>query len=368
MTEPMNAETELSERLRGLPPELPDPVDRFERVEVRVRRRRRRAAISATAIAAVVAAAVPAALYGLPGDGRAVDTPVTEPSSAPVPPTPTPTYEVPPGGTRTIELGEPMTFTETGTVSVPLAAPPTGATAVTTSLACLDPGRLEWPDGASMRCLDSDVVEPGADPRDTGYYVLDLVPGQTTLTIKAAAGMRWKLSATYVRTEQTPWGVNAQGQTYGVENGDGTPDLVAVQATNGRRGYAYATELNGPQPTSPADALAHQEPDYDGRDVPVYESDGVSRIGTFHVWGAGRDDPPPGDRPPTLLLIVNHTPGVVVLRSGDTTIEIEPGKVVSLASERMCALIPFEATSADGEFIDEYAGPCNGQTWDITGK
>jgi hypothetical protein len=376
MTDRMNAESELSELLHGLPPALPELGDRFERVAARVRRRRRLAAMSATALAVAVVVAVPVALHGLPGHGRAMNSPVTEPTSPPEVPTPTPTAlhtasasdQVLPGGTRTIELGDPMTFTETGTASVQLTTPPEGATALTSSLACLDPGRLVWPDGSSMTCGAGDVVKPDADPRDTGYNVLDLVPGQTTFTVKAPSGMGWKLSATYVRTEQTPWGINAQGQTYGVENRNGTPDLLAVQATNGRQGYAYATEVNGPQPTSPADALAQNQAYPNGRDIPVYESDGVSRIGTFHVEpGIGYGVS--GDPFPTLLLIVNHTPDVVVLTTAkDTTIEIKPGRSVRLASERACALIPLQATTADGKAIDEYSEPCHGQTWDITGR
>ena len=61
--------------------------------------------------------------------------------------------------------------------------------------------------------------------------------------------------------QSTAWAVNAKGDTYVVENGHGTPDLVAVEATNGSTGYAYATDLaraEGPTFTSPADALAWQ--------------------------------------------------------------------------------------------------------------
>lgn len=282
MTDLTKTEAELSERLHRLPPQLPEPSDRLARVRARVRRRRL-ATVSAAAVAVVVVAAAPVALYGLPGQSRSVSPPATDPTSPPVDPTSSPT--VLPGGTRTTELGDPMTFTETGTTTVQLTAPPDGATALTSALVCLSPGRLVWPDGASMSCGANDVVEPDADPRDAGYNVLDLVPGDTTFTVKASPEMRWKLSATYVHTEQTPWGVNAQGQTYGVENDDGSPDLVAVHATNGRQGYAYTAELDGPQPTSPADALAQNDAYPDGRDVPVYESDGLTRIGTFHIGG-----------------------------------------------------------------------------------
>jgi hypothetical protein len=71
---------------------------------------------------------------------------------------------------------------------------------------------------------------------------------------------------------------------------------------------------------------------------------------------------------PTLLLIVNQTSGAVLLTSGGTSISIEPGKTVRLASERVCALIPLRATTQDGELIEEYTEPCHGQTWTITDR
>jgi hypothetical protein len=91
----------------------------------------------------------------------------------------------------------------------------------------------------------------------------------------------WKVVAGYVRTESSAWGVNAKGETFGVQRDGKSPDLLAVYTTDGRQGYAYVTDLDEPlPPTSPADALAQQEAD-DGRSVPVYESDGDTLIGEF---------------------------------------------------------------------------------------
>ena len=91
----------------------------------------------------------------------------------------------------------------------------------------------------------------------------------------------------------TEWGVNAKGETFGVETVNGSPDLLAVIATNGKTGYAYVAGMNsawGPQPTSPEHALQMQE-ERAGQtvSVPVYESDGETVIGEF-VMG-GTDDP-----------------------------------------------------------------------------
>ena len=80
------------------------------------------------------------------------------------------------------------------------------------------------------------------------------------------------------------WPVNDSGQTYGVQ-GDSpvAPDLVRVMATNGKEGYAFSTELQGPQPTSPADAAKNFSTPRPSRQVPVYLSDGKTQIGVFQV-------------------------------------------------------------------------------------
>lgn len=51
--------------------------------------------------------------------------------------------------------------------------------------------------------------------------------------------------------------MNAKGETYGVENIHGSPDLIRVFATNGTVGYAYVADMNiaWGEPTSPEHAL-----------------------------------------------------------------------------------------------------------------
>lgn len=83
---------------------------------------------------------------------------------------------------------------------------------------------------------------------------------------------------------------NESGQTYGPLAGttpQTQPDLVAVVADDGQDGYVLLGDLAAVA-SSPADAL--RWPDEDrrgGSTVPVYESDGATRIGTFTV----DDDP-----------------------------------------------------------------------------
>jgi hypothetical protein len=240
------------------------------------------------ASAGVVSVVVLATTLG-GGQGKAVDPvdpAISTSLTAPVSPLP--------GGDAIEVLSEPLTTFGTGTVTVDLGPRPDGANAVMTDLGCLTAGNIKWPDGAGMRCSESDAQ--GRDDPLPMSYQLDLAPEQTTLTIEAKPEVSWKLETTYVRTEPTDWGTNAKGDTYGVMKPDGSqPDLNAVEATNGRNGYVYAAELDGYQPTSPADALRWQEEHGDeSRSVTVYESDGQTVVGEF-LMEPGSAGPPPQD-------------------------------------------------------------------------
>ncbi|KTS13628.1 hypothetical protein RSA3_03915 [Microbacterium testaceum] len=86
-----------------------------------------------------------------------------------------------------------------------------------------------------------------------------------------------------------PLAVNDRGQTYGSAGAGEEPDLIAVVATNGRQGYVDADELadatgSSQNFTSPEEALRWQE-ERAGRAVvvPVFLSDGVTRVGDFVV-------------------------------------------------------------------------------------
>lgn len=268
------------DRLKELPPALTDPLDRFEQIRERVRRRRRgQTVVGGVAGAAVFALAVPLATQLLP------DEPAIAPGSATI------LEEELLGGTRVTPLSEPRTVTGTGTATVELGDPPVESTGVDIVLDCLSPGTFEYPDGAGMICSEADGEALGRASQ-LGYVVA-LADGQDSVEIQATDGARWRVTTTYVSTVVTEWGVNAKGETFGVENVNGSPDLISVVATNGRTGYAYVAEMNaawGPEPTSPEHALQMQE-ERAGQtaSAPVYESDGETVIGEL-VMG-GNDDP-----------------------------------------------------------------------------
>ncbi len=80
---------------------------------------------------------------------------------------------------------------------------------------------------------------------------------------------------------------NESGQTYGsianVTSVSQYPDLVLVQDTAGHDGYVLATQLNGPTPSTPQQAIAMNPTG--PRTIPVYASNGKTVIGKFVVGG-----------------------------------------------------------------------------------
>ena len=81
--------------------------------------------------------------------------------------------------------------------------------------------------------------------------------------------------------------VNASGQTYGSGAGvskiSQEPDLMRAVGTNGKVGYVYSSELNGPQPKTPQQAVALDS--RGPRTIPLYASDGKTVIGSFVIGG-----------------------------------------------------------------------------------
>lgn len=184
--------------------------------------------------------------------------------------------------------GEPLSQLVTGSATVTLPKPPTGATHVRVAVSCLTAGTTTWGLDAGGNnpgsvCTDSDVREPQA-----AYFDFAL-SGDDVLSIHADADDSSMVTYQYVTHVETDWGVNANGDTFGVVKQDGaTPDLVYAigfdPSNEPLEGYVWATDLEGPQPTSPAQALESQEEQgAEGWDVPLYLSDGKTQIGLFHV-------------------------------------------------------------------------------------
>lgn len=171
-----------------------------------------------------------------------------------------------PGSTAVTPLGQETTATHTGPALVDIGHAPQGAGAVIVDLTCLnDVGMVNVPtaDGtAGLHCRGNSGgtahVPDGRLPR----------AGSTTISVESSPGTRWRATVRYASAITSDWAVNAKGQTYGVANASGHPDLVPATADNGRTGWALWSEWYAAEKTGT---------------VNVYESDGTTVIGRSEV-------------------------------------------------------------------------------------
>jgi hypothetical protein len=170
------------------------------------------------------------------------------------------------------------TATGTGSGSIPLDPPSAGATHLSIQFTCVTPGSFTLADGAFTTCHADDIGTEGA----TMFHRLELPVGASTSVTTDRASASWSAVVSYVEVKTTEWEQNDNGDSYGAVNNRGEPDLIAVIATNGREGYVYADAMDGPESTSPEEALTWQE-EHAGEVVslPVFLADGETQIGEF---------------------------------------------------------------------------------------
>ena len=183
-----------------------------------------------------------------------------------------------PGGHVITGVGETITQSHVGSATVELGPRPETANAVSYVMACTSAGKIEIhtsaTEGGYMVCGPDGATDPEGNPVahvGNTMTVRDqlLADGATSFEVTTDPGMSWTVTARYVHTETTDWGVNANGQTYGDANERGMPDLQAVMASNCEIGYAYMDDF-----------MPH-DPDELSYSIPVYESDGETVIGEF---------------------------------------------------------------------------------------
>ena len=208
---------------------------------------------------------------------------------------------VPPGAPIISLLGDPVTQRVDGTIEISLPPVPNGATHVRLTVTCLTVGLTSWGlDPISNPSIGCGVNDMDGTHDNSAWFDFELSTGDPTIYIGANAGVQSIVTYQFLNYVPTAWGVNANGQTYGVQKPNGkTPDLIAVVGMDSEgngikgEGYAYSSDLDafGPdwpnQPTSPDQAIAWQEArdaKYpNGWDIPVYASDGTTKVGTFHI-------------------------------------------------------------------------------------
>ncbi|MBO1902574.1 hypothetical protein J4H92_11510 [Leucobacter weissii] len=153
----------------------------------------------------------------------------------------------------------------------------------------VDPGG----DNPSARWDATDI----GNPRSSAWEDI-LLDRDRRILYLSAAGAAGVATIQFVSHVPTELGVNASGETYGVGDfAEGEPDLVAVTGVGpdggAVLGYARATDLEAFSPdhpglpSDPDQATAWQaerDAKYpNGWEVPVYESDGTTEIGSFRV-------------------------------------------------------------------------------------
>lgn len=93
--------------------------------------------------------------------------------------------------------------------------------------------------------------------------------------------------ATTIIGDPVEFEVNENGETYGSAVNDRVPDLILARAEGGKIGYVRVSELEFTR------NLVRSDPDPNAvYQIEVYESDGVTTIGTFRVLD---DTPGPRD-------------------------------------------------------------------------
>ena len=174
-----------------------------------------------------------------------------------------------PGETTVTPLGGIVAGSFTGTANVELGAPPAGAAVVVLDVTCTEGGVMDVPlTGDGNPEMTWDCNNPIF--QDTIHIRDGRLPagGNTFITITADPGTEWTVTAQYGASSATEWAVNANGQTYGVPNSNGMPDLSAALATNGQQGYILNEELAA----------------FEGEGfINVYNSDGTTVIGQFPI-------------------------------------------------------------------------------------
>ena len=194
-------------------------------------------------------------------------------------------------------LGDLTTVAVDGTTTIPLPSVPAGATHVRVSVACLSAGVISWGFDPSGNNPSS-----GCDGEESSqrapWMDFDLGEAGEQFYVSARDGVRAIVTLQFLNYIETDLGVNANGETFGVErDGRPLPDLVAVSTTDASgeelTAYAHRRDLEafGPDwprlPNNPTEATqwqAERDERYpNGWEIPVYDSDGVTQLGTMHI-------------------------------------------------------------------------------------
>jgi hypothetical protein len=176
-----------------------------------------------------------------------------------------------PGSTTVAPLGGITSDSHTGTGTLDLGPVPASAGAVIIDLTCLNQQEtLIVPTKPQAPGSPESFVTIYCSGRIDPVHIKDALlpkPGSTTITITADPQTRSKATAEYASSFTSAWAVNARGQTYGLCNHNGCPDLMAARIIDGQEAYISTKEST---------ALI-------GSGYLNYKSDGTTFVGQFPI-------------------------------------------------------------------------------------
>jgi hypothetical protein len=193
-------------------------------------------------------------------------------------------------------LARPVIETHVGSATVPLPPAPPDATNVRIVLSCMTPGRCQTPGGGVSGgdwatfegpLMQADSLRLMNKPDDGNAQLLPPIDPSDGLNVSAETGVVWRVYAVYVDEYESDWFTNESGQTYGVPNNAGAPDLIAAWTDDGQLGYTPSDQLLGrdaePQFHSAADVQTYVSGSSVKQRLPVFAEDGETLVGYVTV-------------------------------------------------------------------------------------
>lgn len=188
-----------------------------------------------------------------------------------------------PGSVVATTHGTPIIETHAGPATITLDSLPRGASTLVVEIGCLSRGTVTVVGLTTITC-DRSLVDAARTYGATegGTMVAD----RTHLDVIATSGTQWEIRITATDEDTVPWATNSHGQTYGLSNEHGRPDLIATTGTdpqgNSITGYTRRADTPKAAASPPAGA---SPPSSTRLDIPLYAVDGTTRIGTAHASG-----------------------------------------------------------------------------------
>lgn len=213
------------------------------------------------------------------------------PAAVPAPP------GVEPGEPIISLLGEPVSVLVTAPGELDLSDRPSAATHARVTITPTAAGLITFGTTAD-RNNPSASWGPNDALGEVGSALYDFpIDSSVTTLYLDPVGFEGIATVQYVTYVPTLLGENGGGQSFGVDGSEGEPDLTKVVGTapDGSQvdGYVRATDLDAFSPDHPQQPSTPEEVEVwqaerdraypNGWDIPVYDVDGTTVIGTFHI-------------------------------------------------------------------------------------